>query len=138
MNPVKEFDRFVQSHLSGDTETIKEIVDSITRNENTTIIKCLNCGEIIAFEKTRTLFMYAAGGVPTKVNYRMIKHILEDPEHDIVIPVGPGHRFSLSKPIEKKLRNHCNRGDEHGPVDFDTWFPTYVERWRKKAEDEQE
>jgi hypothetical protein len=138
MNHINEFNRFVQAHLTGDTETVKQIVDTVTRDTDTTIIKCLNCGEIIAFEKTRTLFMYAAGGVPAEVNYRIIKHIQDDPKHNIVIPILPTQNFPISHTIEKRLRYHCENGDSEGPVDFETWLPSYVEHWRNKAEDKKQ
>ena len=133
MNPYKKFQEFINSVQSGDTEGMKEIINSITDDRHTTIIKCESCGEIISFEKTRDLFMVSAGKVPPAFNYRMLKHMMEDPDHNIIIPLQMGVQFNLSQIVEGRFRSHCKRGDNGVEVDYDTWFPTYVERWRIKA-----
>ena len=133
MSHVDKFREFVNAVQNGDTKAIEEIVSMVTDDKNTTIIKCVSCGEIISFEKTRQLFLYAAGNIPPALNYRVLKHILEDSEHNIAIPMAMGLSFPLSQMIEARLRSHCKKGDNGVEVDYDTWFPSYVERWRIKA-----
>lgn len=123
-----DFSEFLQAVLGGDHNTAKDIIFKHLDSQHTTIIKCENCGEIIAFEKTRTLLSDLTLKKGVGVKYLVLRHILKDPDHNVLVPAS-GFDYPISQILEKKLRDHC---DKNG-VDFEEWFPSYVERWRVKA-----
>ncbi len=128
----EKFKEFVDAVQSGNTEVIKEIINTAIDGQDTTIIKCHNCGEPVALSRTRDLYFMSANKMAHTIKYQVLKHMAEDPEHDIVLPLPMGMEMHISQILESRLRSHCKRGDEHGPVHYETWFPTYVEHYHKK------
>jgi len=131
MSESERFNEFLQAVLMGDADTVKNIVKLAIDDSDYTTIKCKSCGEIVAFENTGSLYVNVALGRGIGVKYLVLKHMGEDPDHNIVLPMQFGIEYPISKTMEKNLRAHCNNGD----VNYEEWFPTFVERWRLKAQD---
>ena len=113
-----------------DKQKIGEIINQVVDDKDSTIIKCRTCGEIIAFQKTKILYGEAMSH--GYIRYLVLEHMKNDPDHDVVIPIHSFFDYPISKTIETQLKLHCSKGDENGPVDYETWFPTYVEYYYNK------
>ena len=126
-------DKLIEATRTQDKQKIEEIINSIVEDKDSTIIKCENCGEIIAFMPTKELYLVALGGnQKPHLKYLVLEHMKNDPNHNIKIPIKFGVSYPISKTLESNLRLHCSRGDQNGPVDYETWFPTYVEYYYNK------
>ena len=127
---ISMLDKFIEAFRTQNTQKIEEIINQVVDDKDSTIIKCRNCGEIIAFQKTKILY----GEIMKHgyVRYLVLEHMKKDPNHDVVIPVNSFFDYPISKTLETKLKLHCSRGDENGSVDYETWFPTYVEYYYNK------
>ena len=121
---------FIEAIRKQDKPKIQEIINQVVDDADSTIINCRNCGEIIAFQKTKIL--YEAANEHGYLRYLVLEHMKNDPNHDIVIPVKSLFDFPISKTLETQLKLHCSQGDENGPVDYEKWFPTYVEYYYNK------
>ena len=114
---------------SGDEAARSEIVKNLVRDDEYTVIKCRGCGDIVAFEKTAELIALAsdANAYPA-FKYLVLKHMADCPAHNVVVPMM-GVELPFSRMLDANLREGCRRGG----VDYDSWLPSFVERWRLKC-----
>lgn len=123
-----QFKRFLSAWSKGDKIETKKIINEVVDSQDTTLIKCVACGEVVAFESTHNLLSTALFGVDAVYKYLVLDHIAKCRCHDVVIPVA-GVPIHFSHLLEENLRKAYDAAGR----DYEADLPNIVERWRLKC-----
>ena len=114
--------------LNNDKQKIHAIIEEVTDKQGTTIIKCLGCGEVVAFEQTDDLIYEAMQPDKTWFKYLVLKHMVDCKRHDVYIPpIGEtGFEYHISQYFEGQFKLTCKQFGKN----YDEELPGIAERWR--------
>lgn len=128
-----EYNDFIKAVITHDIQRINSIISQVVEDKDTTIIKCETCGEVIAFMRTSQLYKHAlTRSMPPEVNYLIVKHMAEDRDHNITVPMPMGLKnMGFSQYLESSFKAQCNNSG----IIYEEWLPEYVEHWKQKIGD---